>query len=112
MILRDKFRILRLISEQPFEEQEAEVLRRLYQEGGLYTERLIERLGFSQVVLLLSQWHARFRKSLSPAGGRGLEMRPTVLCAFTSVLDRVVDQAGLSQLFLWAAEAINADEIR
>ena len=113
MILTDKLRILRLISEQPFEEQEAEVLRRLCQEGGLYTERLIERLGLSQIVLLLSQWHARFRKSLSPAlsetkgpappRGRGLEPRPTVLCAFTSVLDRVVDQAGLNRLLPWAA---------
>jgi len=105
VILSDKLRILRLISEQPFEEQEAEVLRRLCQEGGLYTERLIERLGLSQIVLLLSQWHARFRKSLSPVPprGRGLKPRPTVLCAFTSVLDRVVDQAGLSRLLPWAA---------
>ena len=113
MILTDKLRILRLISEQPFEEQEAEILRQLCQEGGLYTERLIERLGLSQIVLLLSQWHARFRKSLSPGlsetkgpappRGRGLEPRPTVLCAFTSVLDRVVDQAGLNWLLPWAA---------
>ena len=105
MILTDKLRLLRLISEQPFEEQEAEVLRRLCQEGGLYTERLIERLGLSQIVLLLSQWHARFRKSLAPITprGRGLEPRPKVLCAFTSVLDRVVDQAGLTQLLPWAA---------
>ncbi|HID62813.1 MAG TPA: hypothetical protein EYP49_08775 [Anaerolineae bacterium] len=108
MILSDKLRILRLISEQPFEEQEAEVLRRLCQEGGLYTERLIERLGLSQIVLLLSHWHARFRKSLSPAPPweRGLEPRPTVLCAFTSVLDRVVDQAGLNRLLPWAAEVM------
>jgi hypothetical protein len=130
VILIDKLRILRLISQQPFEEQEAEVLRRLCQEGGLYTERLIERLGLSQIVLLLSQWHARFRKSLSPAvwrspsaplrtgahdealsetegpaspRGRDLEPPFSVLCAFTSVLDRVVDQAGLSQLLPWAA---------
>jgi len=105
VIPTDKSRILRLISEQPFEEQEAEVLLRLCQEGGLYAERLIESLGLSQIVLLLSQWHARFRKSLSPVPppGRGLEPRPTVLCAFTSVLDRVVDQAGLSQLLPWAA---------
>jgi hypothetical protein len=112
VILSDKLRILRLISEQPFEEQEAEVLRRLCQEGGLYTERMIERLGLSQIVLLLSQWHACFRKSLSGGGitslsapphRRGLEPRPTVLCAFTSVLDRVVDQAALDQLFPWAA---------
>jgi hypothetical protein len=105
VILTDKLRLLRLISEQPFEEQEAEVLRRLCQEGGLYTERLIERLGLSQIVLLLSQWHARFRKSLAPITprGRGLETRPKVLCAFTSVLDRVVDQAGLTQLLPWAS---------
>lgn len=114
MTLTDKLGILRLISEQPFEEQEAEVLRRLCQEGGLYTERLIERLGLSQIVLLLSQWHARFRKSLSsvpsktrgpapPPGRGGLEPRPTVLCAFTSVLDRVVDQVGLNRLLPWAA---------
>jgi hypothetical protein len=113
VILTDKLRLLRLISEQPFEEQEAEVLRRLCQEGGLYTERLIERLGLSQIVLLLSQWHARFRKSLSFAPsemrgpvtprGRGLEPRPKVLCAFTSVLDRVVDQAGLTRLLPWAS---------
>ena len=44
MILSDKLRILRLISGQPFEEQEAEVLRRLCQEGGPYTDRLIGRL--------------------------------------------------------------------
>jgi len=123
VILTDKLRILRLISEQPFEEQEAEVLRQLCQEGGLYTERLIERLGLSQIVLLLSQWHARFRKSLSPGlsetkgpappRGRGLEPRPTVLCAFTSVLDRVVDQAGLSQLLPWAARlmGLSPDEL-
>jgi len=105
VILTDKLRLLRLISEQPFEEQEAEVLRRLCQEGGLYTERLIERLGLSQIVLLLSQWHARFRKSLAPITprGRGLEPRPKVLCAFTSVLDRVVDQAGLTRLLPWAS---------
>jgi hypothetical protein len=113
VILTDKLRLLRLISEQPFEEQEAEVLRRLCQEGGLYTERLIEHLGLSQIVLLLSQWHARFRKSLSFAPSemrgpvtprrRGLEPRPKVLCAFTSVLDRVVDQAGLTQLLPWAS---------
>jgi hypothetical protein len=113
--LTDKLCILRLISEQPFEEQEAEVLRRLCQEGGLYTERLIERLGLSQIVLLLSQWHARFRKSLSlaPPWERGLEPRPTVLCAFTSVLDRVVDQAGLNQLLPWAAEVmgLSPDEL-
>jgi len=111
----DKLRILRLISEQPFEEQEAEVLRRLCQEGELYTERLIERLGLSQIVLLLSQWHARFRKSLNlaPLWERGLEPRPTVLCAFTSVLDRVVDQAGLNQLLSWAAEVmgLSPDEL-
>jgi hypothetical protein len=116
VILSDKLRILRLISEQPFEEQEAQVLRQLCQEGGLYTERLIKRLGLSQIVLLLSQWHARFRKSLSPTLSetkgpappreRGLEPRPTVLCAFTSVLDRVVDQAGLGQLLPWAAGVI------
>jgi hypothetical protein len=123
VIPTDKLRILRLISEQPFEEQEAEILRRLCQEGGLYTERLIERLGLSQIVLLLSQWHARFRKSLSrggvtpfsaPSRGRGLEPRPTaVLCAFTSVLDRVVDQAALNQLFPWAAElmGLSPDEL-
>jgi len=76
-----------------------------------------------QIVLLLSQWHARFRKSLSPAPGetrdpapprrRGLEQRPTVLCAFTSVLDRVVDQAGLSQLLPWAARlmGLSPDEL-
>jgi hypothetical protein len=106
--LTDKLGILRLISEQPFEEQEAEVLRQLCQEGGLYTERLIERLGLSQIVLLLSQWHARFRRSLIPDSPRehGLEPRPTVLCAFTSVLDRVVDQAGLSQLLPWAARVM------
>jgi hypothetical protein len=113
--LTDKLCILRLISEQPFEEQEAEVLRRLCQEGGLYTERLIEHLGLSQIVLLLSQWHARFRKSLSlaPPWERGLEPRPTVLCAFTSVLDRVVDQAGLNRLLPWAAEAmgLSPDEL-
>jgi len=134
VVLTDKLRILRLISEQPFEEQEAEVLRRLCQEGGLYTERLIERLGLSQIVLLLSQWHARFRKSLSPsttlrAGAhdeapsetrgkappweRSLEPRPAVLCAFTSVLDRVVDQAGLDRLLSWAAEVmgLSPDEL-
>jgi len=106
--LTDKLGILRLISEQPFEEQEAEILRQLCREGGLYTERLIERLGLSQIVLLLSQWHARFRKSLILDSSRehGLEPRPTVLCAFTSVLDRVVDQAGLSQLLPWAAGVI------
>lgn len=106
MTLTDKLGILRLISEQPFEEQEAEVLRRLCQEGGLYTERLIERLGLSQIVLLLSQWHARFRKSLSE-GAVAAPLRPgekpRVLCAFTSVLDRVVDQTGLSRLLPWAA---------
>ncbi len=115
MIPTDKLRILRLISEQPFEEQEAEVLRQLCQEGGLYTKRLIERLGLSQIVLLLSQWHARFRKSLSPIPprGRGLEPRPTVLCAFTSVLDRVVDQAGLNRLLPWAAGlmGLSSDEL-
>jgi hypothetical protein len=113
--LTDKLGILRLISEQPFDEQEAEVLRRLCQEGGLYTERLIERLGLSQIVLLLSQWHACFRKSLSPAPprGRDLELRPTVLCAFTSVLDRVVDQAGLNQLLPWVSEVmgLSPDEL-
>jgi hypothetical protein len=71
----------------------------------LKSRKLIERLGLSQIVLLLSQWHARFRKSLSstPPRERGLEPRPTVLCAFTSVLDRVVDQAGLNRLLPWAA---------
>jgi hypothetical protein len=115
VIPTDKLRILRLISEQPFEEQEAQVLRRLCQEGGLYTERLIAHLGLSQIVLVLSQWHARFRKSLSPAPsrGRGLEPRPTVLCAFTSVLDRVVDQAGLNRLLPWAAGlmGLSSDEL-
>jgi hypothetical protein len=137
VIPTDKLRILRLISEQPFEEQEAEVMWRLCQEGGLYTERLIERLGLSQIVLLLSQWHARFRKSLSPAPprGRGLEppfsilhpfdfgqrqARPlqdrppfSILCAFTSVLDRVVDQAGLNRLLPWAAGllGLSSDEL-
>jgi hypothetical protein len=115
VIPTDKLRILRLISEQPFEEQEAEVLQRLCQEGGLYTERLIAHLGLSQIVLVLSQWHARFRKSLSPIPprGRGLEPRPTVLCAFTSVLDRVVDQAGLNRLLPWAAGlmGLSSDEL-
>lgn len=115
MVLTDKIRVLRLISEQPFEEQEAEILRRLCQEGGPYVERLIGLLGLSQIVLLLSQWHARFRKSLSPSPppGRGLEPHPTVLCAFTSVLDRVVDQAGLSRLCPWAAEVmgLSPDEL-
>jgi hypothetical protein len=123
VILSDKLRILRLISGQPFEEQEAEVLQRLCQEGGPYTDRLIERLGLSQIVLLLSQWHARFRKSLSPTPsetrgpapppGRGLEPPPTVLCAFTSVLDRVVDQAGLNRLLPWAAGVmgLSSDEL-
>jgi len=115
VIPTDKLRILRLISEQPFEEQEAEVLQRLCQEGGLYTERLIAHLGLSQIVLVLSQWHARFRKSLSPIPprGRGLEPRPTVLCAFTSVLDRVVDQAGLDRLLPWAAGlmGLSSDEL-
>jgi hypothetical protein len=108
--LTDKLRILRLISERPFEEQEAEVLQRLCQEGGFYTERLIDRLGLSEIVLLLSQWHARFRKSLS---GRGLEPRLTVLCAFTSVLDHVVEQAGLSRLLSGAAGllGLSSDEL-
>jgi hypothetical protein len=105
--LSDKLHILRLISERPFEEQEAEVLRRLCQEGGLYTERMIERLGVGQIVLLLSQWHARFRSSLAP------HPPSSVLCAFTSVLDRVVDQAGLHTLLSWAAEGmgLSSDEL-
>jgi hypothetical protein len=134
VIPSDKLRILRLISEQPFEEQEAEALRWLCQEGGLYTERLIERLGLNQIVLLLSQWHARFRKSLSPStalrtvahdealsetkgpatpSGHGLDPPFSILCAFTSVLDRVVDQSGLSQLLPWAAElmGLSPDEL-
>lgn len=94
----EKLWALRRLSEQPFDRQEREILQQLHRQGGEAVQRFIQRFGFSPITVAVHRWHARFRKSLSPE-----PPRETVLCAFTSVTDWLVDQADLRVLVRWAA---------
>lgn len=94
----EKLWALRRLSEQPFDRQEREILQQLHREGSEAVQRFIQRFGFSRITVAVHRWHARFRKSLSPE-----TPFETVLCAFTSVSDRLVDQDDLKALVQWAA---------
>jgi len=92
---------LRRLSEQPFDRQEREILHQLHRQGGEVVQRFIQRFGFNRITLAVHRWHERFRKSLPPE-----PPRETVLCAFTSVVDRLVDQDEIKALVGWAAREL------
>lgn len=98
----EKLHALRRLSEQPFDRQERDILQRLYDEGSEAVQRFILDFGFHRIITAVHRWHARFRKSLSPD-----PPRETVLCAFTSVVDRLVDQDEMKALVRWAAEHLD-----
>jgi len=93
---------LRRLSEQPFDRQEREILQQLHRQGGEVVQRFIQRFGFNRITLAVHRWHERFRKSLSPE-----PPQETVLCAFTSVVDRLVDQDELKALVRWVARELD-----
>ena len=97
----EKLLALRRLSEQPFERQEREILQRLHDEGSEAVQRFILSFGFNRIITAVHRWHARFRKGLSPD-----PPQETVLCAFTSVADRLVDQDEIKSLLRWAAQAL------
>ncbi|MFZ5915667.1 MAG: hypothetical protein ACOYZ7_01885 [Chloroflexota bacterium] len=76
-------------------------MRYLRLEGSEAVQRFIVDFGFSAIVTAVHRWHARFRESLSLPS-----LAETVLCAFTSVSDRLVDQNELNVLVDWAAERL------
>ena len=94
----EKLLALRRLSQQPFDRQEREILQRLHDEGSEAVQRFILGFGFHRIITAVHRWHARFRRSLSPE-----PPRETVLCAFTSVTDWLVDQDELKVLVQWAA---------
>lgn len=94
----EKIWALRRLSEQPFDRQEQEILQQLHRKGNEAVQHFIQRFGFSRITVAVHRWHARFRKSLSPE-----PPFETVLCAFTSVSDHLVDQQDLKALIQWAA---------
>jgi hypothetical protein len=98
----EKLLTLRRLSEQPFDRQEREILQRLHDEGSEAVQRFILDFGFHRIITAVHRWHARFRKSLSPD-----PPRERVLCAFTSVADRLVDQDELKALVRWAAQELD-----
>jgi hypothetical protein len=98
----EKLWALRRLSEQPFDRQEREILQQLYRQGSEAVQRFIQRFGFNRVTLAVHRWHERFRKSLSPE-----PPREAVLCAFTSVVDRLVDQDEIKTLVVWATEQLD-----
>lgn len=98
----EKLGTLRRLSEQPFDRQEREILLRLHDEGSEAVQRFILDFGFHRIITAVHRWHARFRKSLSPE-----PPRETVLCAFTSVADRLVDQDEIKTLVRWAARELD-----
>jgi hypothetical protein len=93
---------LRRLSEQPFDRQEREILQQLHRQGGEVVQRFIQRFGFNRITLAVHRWHERFRKSLSPE-----PPQETVLCAFTSVVDRLVDQDEIKALVGGAAPELD-----
>jgi hypothetical protein len=95
----EKLLALRRLSQQPFDQQEREILQRLHDEGSEAVQRFILDFGFHRITTAVHHWHARFRKSLSPE-----PPHETVLCAFTSVIDWLVDQDDLKVLVQWAAQ--------
>jgi len=98
----EKLEALRRLSEQPFEQQELEVLLRLSTEGSETVQCFIHEFGFHTISTMVHRWHVRFRASLSPSlPGR------TVLCAFTSVSDCLVDQDEIKSLLQWAAKELD-----
>jgi hypothetical protein len=98
----EKLYALRRLSEQPFDQQEREILQRLHDEGSEAVQRFILDHGFHRIVAAVHRWHARFRKSLSPD-----PPRESVLCAFTSVVDRLVDQDEIKSLVRWTAQQLD-----
>jgi len=94
----EKLRALRHLSQQPFDRQEREILQRLHEEGSEAVQRFVLDFGFYRITAAVHLWHARFRKSLAPE-----PPHETVLCAFTSVSDWLVDQDDLKVLVEWAA---------
>lgn len=98
----EKLETLRRLSEQPFDRQEREILQRLHDKGSEAVQRFILDFGFHRIITAVHRWHARFRKSLSPE-----PPRETVLCAFASVADRLVDQDEIGALVRWAAQERN-----
>lgn len=96
----ENLRLLRRLSERPFHEEEREILWRVCAGQEEATRALLHLLGLSEVVIFLSLWHARFHKSLTP------EPPPeSVLCAFTSVVDRVLNPAGWQSFLTWASKS-------
>ena len=98
----EKLWALRRLSEQPFDRQEREILQQLHRQGGEAVQRFIRRFGFNRITLAVHRWHGRFRKSLSPE-----PPRESILCAFTSVVDRLVDQDDIKALLQWAARQLD-----
>jgi hypothetical protein len=98
----EKLWALRRLSEQPFDRQERDILQQLHRQGGEAVQRFIQHFGFNRITLAVHRWHERFRKSLSPESPR-----ETVLCAFTSVVDRLVDQDEIKALLPWAAHRLD-----
>lgn len=94
----EKLWALRHLSEQPFDRQEREILQQLHRKGNQAVQHFIQRFGFSRITVAVHRWHARFRKSLSPD-----PPFETVLCAFTSVSDHLVDQQDIKALVHWIA---------
>ncbi len=99
----EKLWVLRRLSEQPFDQQEREILQQLHRLGDRAVQHFIQRFGFNRISEAVHLWHARFRKSLSPE-----PPRETTLCAFTSVSDWLVDQNDLKALVEWAARQQDA----
>ena len=98
----EKLWALRRLSEQPFDRQERDILQHLHRQGGEAVQRFIRRFGFNRITLAVHRWHGRFRKSLSPE-----PPREPILCAFTSVVDRLVDQNDIKALLQWAARRLD-----
>jgi len=97
----EKIQALRRLSQQPFDQQEHEILQRLHEEGSEAVQRFILNFGFHRITTAVHRWHARFRKSLSPE-----PPHETALCAFTSVTDWLVDQDDLKALVQWVAQEV------
>jgi len=98
----EKLKTLRRLSEQPFDRQEREILQRLHEEGSEAVQRFILEFGFHRIITAVHHWHTRFRKNLSPE-----PPREAVLCAFTSVADRLVDQDEIKALVRLAAQELD-----